>query len=145
MVARRLLVVFLFGAALAVLPTATAAGPIAAWWEGDHLWVENDFYKWDVSKGSQFIVKVGSGPRDWRSYYTTVPGCYHNFLEIGWDDGHRCHWSSGCFGHNGEVLSQTPDQVVLRFRDEALEHPSETGEHPVVTTLTFRADGPTLG
>ena len=49
-------------------------------WEDNngHLWVENAFYKWDVTHGSSLVVKVGEEWRDWR-----ISGYESYRLELG--------------------------------------------------------------
>ncbi len=43
-----------------------------------HLWAENDFYKWDVSHGTELTLKTGPEWRNWR-----IPGYESYRIELG--------------------------------------------------------------
>jgi hypothetical protein len=110
------------------------AGPLTVTQDGDHLWVENDYYKWDVSKGSQFIVKVGTNPRDWRAYPGKSPDETDYFVRVGRNEDYSCPVQFGAFGSHGQIIQQTPDVAILRFRDTL------SGSGSILeTTLTFYA------
>jgi len=49
-------------------------------WEDSngHLWVENAFYKWDITHGSSLVIKTGDEWRDWR-----ISGYESYRLELG--------------------------------------------------------------
>jgi hypothetical protein len=46
--------------------------------DNSHLWVENSFYKWDITHGSSLVNKTGNEWRDWR-----IPGYESYRLELG--------------------------------------------------------------
>jgi PKD repeat protein len=136
------------------LSPVQAAGPISAWQDAEgHLWVETDYYRWDVSHGSSCLVKLGAEPRDWAIEnvgepevdYGQTTGTFQWSVYLGQGGGNLLapgEYAAGEYLQSGgAITSATSETVTIDFYRFLL---SPAGDFPVATTMTFRADRPVV-
>jgi hypothetical protein len=115
--------------------------PLKTWQDSDgRWWVENDYYRIELTNASSFIVKTGNGEKNWRvstfpnwvggSANSTQGGAYYTF----W------HWGNNMVDSLEVVESDAAHAVV-----KIVSH-GHKGSIPisVENTLSFAADSPAI-
>ena len=117
--------------------------PLTVWTDVEgHIWVSNSHFTWDVSHGSSFVVKTGTGATEWRFYQAY--NSYNHEARMGSGGGAQhspgyAHTNEGAVRtfENGSVVHNADGSITVAFDDE-MWHDAVT--YPFDHSFTFYED-----